>query len=307
MDIRSFTHQVGDIEDITSLKTFYNKKNKLNELPLDGIVLKMDNLAIQKRLGHHDGTPYWALAWKFPSPVVTTTVQDIRWTIGRTGQITVLLELEPIQIQGVTLSTVSAGPAEYFLSLDIAKNDTVGVTLKGASTPVLGNILLRPKNRLKVQIPEQNQYSGLTCLSYSPDCSEQFLSRLLWLTGSHGMDIPGINRTVLEGLIQSGKLKQLSDVLQLTEKDISQEAIKVIQNHQLSLAQAILTLGIPEVGKKRSDLLADEAKNWKTIQQASSKQLQEWIKCSDKEAENIISYLHSREILLLVRHLSEDG
>ncbi len=138
------TVQVKDLDDIGRLK---NKYHNQNSLPLDGVVIKLDSLAIQKRMGHLDGTPYWALAWKFPSTTASTTITDIRWTIGRTGQITIILGLKPVQLQGITVSSVNGGPIEHFQNLDFAVSDTMSVALKGAATPVMGNALLRPDHR----------------------------------------------------------------------------------------------------------------------------------------------------------------
>ncbi|WP_281646143.1 helix-hairpin-helix domain-containing protein [Parendozoicomonas sp. Alg238-R29] len=296
MKTEQFSHKVTDIDSVLKLRAFYGKTSSKVTFPMDGIVLKMNNLAVQERLGHLDGTPYWALAWKFPPQRAVSQIQGINWSVGRTGQVTIILDIAPIKLQGITISNVNAGPLTYFAKRDIAVSDSVEIYLKGAATPVLGHTILRPTNRQPVALPDFSPYNGLSCLEVSASCKEQFIARVKWLTGRNGLSIPQFDQQFIEQLISEEKLQRLSDIFKLTPSTIEQEAYRSLHNHTLSLDQALRALGIPEVGRKKSEWLAKHGKNWSTIQKASINDLQAWLKASEQEAQTIKAYLNSREI-----------
>ena len=299
----SQTHKVQSLNDITALLHNYKLQHKKKQLPLDGIVLKIDSKAIQNRLGHNSGTPRWALAWKFPPQTTTSKVKDIRWTIGRTGQITILLDITPVHLDGIKIQTINAGPVKHTKSLDIAISDTISVALKGAATPVLGQVIIRPPSRSRIELPEQSQYNGLTCLTLTEGCRDQFIARVEWLTGQHGMNLPNFSQGKIKSLIDAGKVKKLKDVFLLKPPDISLETLNIIQTTHLSLVQAIRALGIPAVGRKKSEWLADRGKNWKNIIQANPSTIRAWLKLSQKEADIAFTYLNSTDIQSLIKHL----
>ncbi len=290
-DTAAFTHPVKTLDDILYLRQKYNKEQSaLDALPLDGIVLKLDNLTIQKRLGHLDGTPYWALAWKFPAKQAVTEVKRVYWTIGRTGQVTTLLELQPVTIQGITVQNVHIGPVDYLSSLDIAAGDSISVKLKGAATPVFGKVITRPEYRKLPTLPDTTLFNPMTCLTYTPHCKEQFSARLQWLTARTGLS-QVVSSTQIQQGINNGSLTTLIDLLKSTPRP------------DISLADSIRALGIPEVGRKRSELLAEKGKNWKTIQNVSVDNLKSWLKVSTDEAETIKRYLKLQPVKTLGDYL----
>lgn len=289
-----FTHKVKTLEDVARLRTYYGEKPV--PIPMDGIVLKMQNLAVQEQLGHLDGTPYWALAWKFPAESAVSKITGINWSVGRTGQVTVILEISPVDLQGVTVSSVNAGPLAYFSKQNIAVEDTVSLSLKGAATPVLGSVVMRPKERKVVTLPDTSLYNGSSCLEVSPVCREQFIARVKWLTGRNGLNLPAFHQSGIEKLIDDKKLLGLSDLFTLTEADIGKENHLILKTQKLSLNQAIRALSIPDIGRKRSELLAKQGKNWENIQKALFNELKEWLIISDQQANEIKHFLEKREI-----------
>ncbi|CAM3760172.1 hypothetical protein [Parendozoicomonas haliclonae] len=302
-NITASTHPVKDLYDVASLRNQYSLKNRMEDIPMDGIVLKLGSTTIQQRLGHLDGTPYWAIAWKFPSTTKATSIKDITWTIGRTGQVTVIVEVEPVTVNGITITRVNIGPEEYFSSQDIAIHDTISVSLKGAATPVHGKVLNRPEHRHHTTVPAQNRFNGMTCLRYSPECKEQFLSRVLWLIGNNGLDMPSVDKRDIQTLIEEGKIHTLADLFTLTEDELPQPALDILKEPQLSLAQSLRALGIPEIGQKRADKLAEKARNWSAVFKTSPEQIQDWLGCSSNKAQMMHDYIHSPEITALAQQL----
>ncbi len=305
---RQHTTPVRSLKEVVQLRESYHRQTHTDAAPLtfpmDGIVLKLDRATARSRLGHRDGTPRWARAWKFPAQTEVTSVTDIQWRVGRTGKITVMLELAPVDLSGITVSRVNIGPKQYFENLDIARYDTVSLSLKGAATPVFGKVLSRPGNRIKTEVPEQSRYTALTCLSdASKDCRKQFMARLLWLTGPNGLDLPTVDVRLLEQLVSRGVLQELSQLFTLPDGSLPKEALTTLHNHQLSLEQAIRALGIPAVGQKRSGTLAKKAGRWQLILEASKAQLQGWLNCSPQQAEKMHSYLQKNEIKAVANQL----
>lgn len=301
--VQQHTHPVKSLREVARLRSDYQHQHHREQMPLDGIVIKMEKTTIQNRLGYLDGTPYWALGWKFPATSAATTVSDIAWSIGRTGQITAVLELESVELDGLSVSRVNIGPISYFAKLDIARDDTVIVALKGGATPVFKQVIHRPESRRPTSLPDQSRFNPLTCLQPQDGCHEQFMARLLWLTGNHGLDLPAITAPELEELVDRKKIQQLHHLFTLTNAELSQQTIDALHNHNQPLAQAIRALGIPEVGRKRSKLLAVRAGSWPAIENASVAQLQEWLNSSAGEATIIKIFLEKSEVQALSYYL----
>ena len=301
--VQQHTHPVKSLREVARLRSDYQHQHHREQMPLDGIVIKMEKTTIQNRLGYLDGTPYWALGWKFPATSAATTVSGIDWSIGRTGQITAVLELEPVPLSGLTVSRVNIGPISHFIKLDIARDDTVIVALKGGATPVFKQVIHRPDNRRPTPLPDQRRFNPLTCLQPQDGCHEQFMARLLWLIGKHGLELPAITAPELEELVDSKKIQQLHHLFTLTNAELSQQTIDVLRNHNLPLEQAIRALGIPEVGRKRSRLLAERAGNWQAIQNASAVQIEEWLNSSMGEAITIKHFLEKPEVQAVSHYL----
>ncbi|MTI15615.1 helix-hairpin-helix domain-containing protein [Sansalvadorimonas verongulae] len=305
MPTEALTHKVRTIDDVSRLRVQYGNNQDALPIPMDGIVLKMENLAIQERLGHLDGTPYWALAWKFPPHSIVSQVMEVNWTVGRTGQVTVILEIQPVELQGVTISSINVGPLAYFVKQNIAIADTVSLALKGAAVPVLGTVILRPEDRKPVELPDTSLYHGLSCLEVSPVCKEQFIARVKWLTGRNGLNLPAFHQPDIEALISSKKLIGLSDIFDMTIDDIGRENFIALKKQKLSLDQALRALGIPEVGRKKSEWLAKHGKSWDRIQKASKEDIKTWLKVSEQEATDIKRYLQKPEIRKTAKGLLE--
>ncbi len=303
-DTISHTYQVQDIVEIVSLRQNYEIKDKKGVLPLDGVVIKFDNTATQKRLGHRDGTPYWALAWKLPSHSSVSKVSGIRWTIGRTGKITVILDITPTIIKGIEIRSLNVGPIKHFKTLDIAISDSISIALKGAAIPILSKVLVRPAARNFPKLPDPAQYNGMTCMELSDGCREQFIARVQWLTGRNGLDLPGFHYNRINNLVSLGRIKKLQDIFKLEADDIGAEADIILKTPYLSLVQLIRALGIPKVGRKKSGWLAKEGKSWSIISSTSEKQIKQWLKLSSAEASAVKSYLNHPEIKALASYLA---
>ncbi len=289
-----FTHLAMSISEIQKLRNHYANHEKLPFL-LDGVVLKVDSLNYRRQSGWAYDNPNWAMAWKFPSITRITEVTDINFTIGRTGRITPVLRLTPVKISGKTISRVSLGSVNKLQEKGVAIGDKISVALKGAAIPVLDKVVFQSPIRQFPVWPEADRYNADTCLSVQPDCEQQFLARARWLIGSDGLNWPeNAQNTVLEG-IQTGKIKQLADVLYQAPKTVDTP----------SMAAQIRALSIPGIGLIKSRELAKHFTNWQELQNASEQDLIESAGLTESTIKTMQHYLQKVEIREVILRLEE--
>lgn len=186
--------------------------------------------------------------------------------MGRTGNITPVLQLAPAAIGGRTIQQVSLGSINNLTDKDIAIGDQVSVQLKGAATPAFGLVVLRPKHRTQPTLPDSAKYNAFTCLELKPGCEEQLMARIKWL--GMQLDIPFLHEPLINKLMTNKAINRFSDAFSVSESDLKQAGLDEHTSkqllstlnvlHRVSLESQISALSIPQVGKSR-------AKNWQPI------------------------------------------
>ncbi|WP_248917714.1 NAD-dependent DNA ligase LigB [Pseudomonas entomophila] len=184
----------------------------------DGVILRQDARPPAQRWRAQ--APYWIAAWKYPFSQALAQVRNIDFRIGRTGRITPLLQLEPIQLDDRRISQVSLGSLARWTRLDIRPGDQVAVSLAGLTIPRVDSVVHRSPLRVAVVAPDPADHHLLSCWQASAACQEQFLARLAWLGGNKGLDMAGVGTGVWRQLVESGKVTTLSDWLALTREDL---------------------------------------------------------------------------------------
>lgn len=155
--------------------------------------------------------PSWAVAWKYPPSEVLAEVRGVEFAIGRTGRITPVVELEPIALDGRTIRRVNAGSLARWKRLDVRAGDHVAISLAGMTIPHLDSVVWRSPARADIDVPDASKFDALTCWHSTDGCESQFLARLEWLGGKHGLDL-GIGRETWESLVDAGAIASLVDV-----------------------------------------------------------------------------------------------
>ncbi len=278
-----YTHRVRTVSEVTHWRKYYADTSNHYPFLMDGIVLKPDNLSLRSRMGWNQQFPLWSIAWKFPAKSGATRVSDIEFHIGSTGQITPVLILEPVNIQGETIRRVSLGSIQNLKKKDIATGDRISIQLKGAATPVFHRLLIRATNRKQPVFPDQNQYNAFSCLSYSQACEQQLTARLVRLTGRKGLNLPELDKHIIQRLIQNGVIHNLSRILVLHEKELLQAGMSETQTRQYLLAlqslqkipfqQQLMALSLPGIGKSKARKLSGHFRNWAELRNASDSHL----------------------------------
>jgi len=249
---------------------------------VDGVVVKVDDDALQERLGSKTRSPRWAVAYKFPPRQGTTTVKDIRIQVGRTGALTPVADLEPVGIGGVTVSHATLHNQDEVRRLDVRVGDAVLVERAGDVIPKVVQVIRdrRPKGAVPFEMPRSCPVCG-GGVEITPDeplsycthlsCPAQVKGRLLHFASRLAMDIEGLGEKLVDQLVDRGMVKDPADLYRLTEDDLrglrkhpgkaEKGAANLLAQMEKSRAAAtlprlLLGLGIRHVGEATARDLA---------------------------------------------------
>lgn len=159
--------------------------------------------------------PSWAVAWKYPPAVALARVRGVDFHIGRSGRITPVLQLDPVRLDDKRVTHVSAGSLARWKRLDARVDDEVSIRLAGLTIPHLERVVWRSPARTPLKVPDPQRYGRFSCWHPTAGCRRQFLARLVWLSGRHGLRIKGLGEGTWRALIQAGKLHGLLDWMDL--------------------------------------------------------------------------------------------
>ncbi|MGI9273351.1 MAG: helix-hairpin-helix domain-containing protein [Endozoicomonas sp.] len=310
-----FTYKVESLAEAKQLRDKLQNPEKPLPFLLDGVVLKLSNLKLRKALGWKNDEPAWALAWKFPAQAAVSTITDIQFRIGRTGNITPVVYVEPVTIGGETIRKLSLGSSANLKRKGMAIGDEISIQLKGAATPVAGKVLIRPENRQAPQFLDSKRYNAFTCLQLSPGCKEQLLSRLRWFAGKTALQLPHLQEPVLRSLLEKGAIKSLPDIMTVPSSALAEAGLEPGQINELltSLKKAgatpfdrqLRSMSLPGIGKARSKKLATFCKNWQRLLELSQKEVQEMAGIGPAEYQSLKQYLQQPEVQALVKHFRQ--
>ncbi|MTZ13762.1 NAD-dependent DNA ligase LigB [Pseudomonas sp. JL972] len=186
----------------------------------DGVVLRQGRRPPAERW--QASPPHWAVAWKYPPRSALAQVRRVEFRIGRRGRITPLLQLDPVHLDDRRIARVSLGSLKRWQTLDIRPGDQVAIRLAGLTIPQLDSVVWRSPQRAAVQTPDPRRYHALSCWQATPGCEQQFLARLAWLSGKHGLAIPETGPGTWRALLDAGLLPDLLAWLELDAARLQQ-------------------------------------------------------------------------------------
>ncbi|MEO8999348.1 MAG: NAD-dependent DNA ligase LigB [Rhodanobacter sp.] len=221
--------------------------------------------------------PGWAVAWKYPAASALAEVRAVKFTVGRSGRITPVLELVPVQLDDHRVQRVSVGSLQRWQQLDIRPGDQVEVVLAGLTIPRLQSVAWRTQQRAVVTPPDPLAHDRLSCWQAAPGCEQQFRARLLWLGGKQGLQLDGLGADTWQALIDAGLIHSLLDWMDLTPAQLatvpglgSTRAAALAQTfaaaRERPFARWLRALGMPASG-------TDGLSGWAAL---SSRGLDEW-------------------------------
>lgn len=303
------------------------------ELPyeIDGIVIKVNDLAAQKSLGYTVKYPKWAVAYKFPAEKVITKLTDIVCTVGRTGQITPNAVLEPIKVAGSTIRRATLHNYPYIVSKDLKIGDYVYLHKAGDVIPeVVGPVLeRRPSDAKNYQMITECPICGtkleltdskidLYCPNIS--CPARKINSLIHFISRDAMNIDGLGEQIIEDFYNMGLIKDIPDIYTLSKdkedlielegfgnKSVSNLLISIENSKNNSLERLLNGLGISGVGVKSAKLLASRYGTMRNLMNASAEELVKIKDIGNILAENISNYFDNPANRILISRLEELG
>lgn len=303
------------------------------ELPyeIDGIVIKVNDLAAQKSLGYTVKYPKWAVAYKFPAEKVITKLTDIVCTVGRTGQITPNAVLEPIKVAGSTIRRATLHNYPYIVSKDLKIGDYVYLHKAGDVIPeVVGPVLeRRPSDAKNYQMITECPICGtkleltdskidLYCPNIS--CPARKINALIHFISRDAMNIDGLGEQIIEDFYNMGLIKDIPDIYTLSKdkedlielegfgnKSVSNLLISIENSKNNSLERLLNGLGISGVGVKSAKLLASRYGTMRNLMNASAEELVKIKDIGNVLAENISNYFDNPANRILISRLEELG
>lgn len=313
-------------QSISEIWAFAEKIRALRsslEYQIDGIVIKVDELKDQKKLGNTAKNPRWAIAYKFAAEQAHSRIHGITVQVGRTGILTPVAELEPVFLAGSTISRASLHNEEEIQRKDIRVGDLATIEKGGDVIPKVISIdpAHRPADSKPWQMPLHCPACGARVMRVSGEvavrcsnengCTEQKIRRLIYFAGKEAMDIEHMGEKVVMQLVQRGFVNEPSDIYTLTKEQLSQLTgfkDKSVQNllasieksKQVTLARFIMALGIKHVGTGTAELLASKAGSIEQLSTLSVEKLKEMEGIGDKVALAIVDFFalpaHQQEI-----------
>jgi DNA ligase (NAD+) len=213
------TEPVSSLEQVRHAYQRYLLARDQLPFAADGIVVKVDRLALREILGEGARAPFWAAAWKFAPETATTVISRIVWTTGRTGRSTPVAEVVPVNLAGVKVARVSLQNAELVQRLRLAAGDTVVIALVGDIIPrVIG---VKGKGEAAPCAPTVATTAAQACLTDLPGCREQFLARAVHFVSKQGLNIPGLGPRRMRKLVEARLVRDLPSILRLRPEQLA--------------------------------------------------------------------------------------
>jgi DNA ligase (NAD+) len=302
---------------------------KREKLPyeIDGVVIKVNSTAIQNELGYTAKAPRWAIAYKYPARQETTVVNDIIVQVGRTGTLTPVAVLEPVQVGGVTVSRSTLHNLDEIERLGLQIGDTVLIERAGEVIPHVLKVVKAGKNRKPFKMPKNCPECGSAihhvdgevayrCVNAA--CPAKRKESLLHFAGRHAMNIDGLGDKIVDQLVDKGLAKDVADLYSLRLEDVTaleRMAEKSAQNlldeieasKKNSLARLIYALGIQFVGERTAQLLAEHFSSLEELAAAKEEQLIEVPEVGPKVAASIVEFFAEPANLKLIKKLRKAG
>lgn len=320
------------VNSIDEVMEFIQEKNDARkELPydIDGVVIKLDDLHDHEIMGNTIRYPKWACAYKFPAEVVQTKLNDIKFTVGRTGQVTPNAILEPVMVMGSLISKATLHNEEYCITKDIRIGDIVRIIKAGDVIPRVESVVMdmRPANTKPFEFIKECPICGSTLVKKdaayyckNDDCSKKDIEGLIHFVSRDTMNIEGFGDATLEDFYNLGYIKRISDIYHLNkyidelkliegfgEKSIKNLTDAIENSKSNSLEKLLFALGIRYVGKKTAKILAKEFKNIDNLIAADFDSLNRIRDIGDVIAKSVVDYFYSEENLELIQELKNLG
>ncbi|MFH2246073.1 NAD-dependent DNA ligase LigB [Enterobacter sichuanensis] len=278
----------------------------------DGIVVRSSDVPPGDSWLPGEGN--WVVAWKYSPAAQVAEVRDIRFTVGRTGKISVVATLEAVQLDDKQVQRVSLGSVARWQRLDIAPGDQIQVSLAGQGIPRFDKVVWRGTDRQKPE-PPATRFHSLSCFYASPECMEQFFARLTWLSSKQVLNIEGLGESGWRTLWQAHQFEHLFSWLLLTQAQLQatpgfSSARGLALWHQFNLVREqpfirwLMALGVPLT---QASLKAMGDVTWQKLSGRNAKDWQTLPGTGEEKARKIVAFIHDPGVAGLASWLGQQG
>ena len=316
-----------NVKDITNYIDSLSEKRDNLPFEIDGVVLKVDNLEDEKRLGFTSRVPRWGIAYKFPAKEVLTTLKEIKFTVGRTGKITPNAIFSPVHVSGSLVSKATLHNSDYCIDKDVRVGDTISIRKAGDVIPEVVEVKL--DRRKEDSVPFKMIENCPMCNSVlvrkdanhyckNEHCPSRKIESLIHFSSRDAMYIEGFGESIVEDFYNLGYLKNIDDFYTLDkykdelmllegfgEKSISKLLESASNSKKNSLERLLFGLGIRYVGKKTAKILSKYYKTMDNLIKADFDELKSINDIGDVIAKSIVDYFSDEKNINLINRLKE--
>src|SRR5579859_8020279 len=315
------------IEEVVKYCEAWDSRREKLPYEIDGVVIKVNSVGIQNELGFTSKSPRWAIAYKYPARQETTVVNDIQVNVGRTGALTPVAFLEPVQIGGVTVSRSTLHNMDEVERLGVQIGDTVLVERAGEVIPHVLKVVKEGKNRKPFRMPKTCPECGskihrvegevaYRCLNAA--CPAKRRESLLHYASRHAMNIDGLGEKIVDQLVEKNmvrdvadlyalKLEEVAELERMGEKSAQNLLDEIAASKKNELSRLFYALGILFVGERTGQLLAEHFSSLDELAEATQEQLEEVPEVGPKVANSIVQFFSEPANRQLIKKLEKAG
>ena len=323
--------KVNNIKELMEYIDYWTINRPKLAYEIDGIVIKVNDLNDQEKLGFTARTPKWAIAYKFPPEEVLTKVKKIVFTVGRTGQVTPSADLEPVRVMGSLIARATLHNEDYVKEKDIREGDIVSIKKAGDVIPEIVKVILdRREKDLKPfemidncpmcgsRLSKKEGESAYYC--HNNECPSRMQERLVHFTSRHAMNITGFGDAIIEDFYNRGYLKNVLDFYHLDRfkeelmelegfgsKSINNLLEEIENSKNNSLERLLFGLSIRHVGEKTADILGAKFKNIDNLMNASYDDIASVYDIGPTIAKSVVNYFSDEDNIKLINDLKSEG
>lgn len=315
-DVHEIIHCINEIDVV---------KNKLDVM-IDGMVIKINKVPPREKIGFTAKFPKWAMAYKFEAQEATTLLKSVTWQVGRSGRVTPIAELEPVELAGATIRRATLNNIDDIRRKDVYENARVFVRRSNEVIPEIMGLAEKNENSKKIVEPTVCPSCGSTLIKKGPllfcpnhlGCKEQVVDRLAHFASRDAFNIEGFSEKTASLVYDKLNVRKVSDIYKITEEDLlkldsfkekkSQNIINSIKNSKkIDFSRFLYALGIPEIGNKTAKDLARKFENLNNLGTATKEKLLEVDDIGEVIADNIISFFKDKDNLDEIQNLFNVG
>ena len=300
-NVQEIIHEINEVDIV---------KSKL-DVQIDGMVIKINDVSHREEIGFTSKFPKWAIAYKFAAQEATTLLKEVVWQVGRSGRVTPIANLEPVELAGAKIQRATLNNIDDIRRKDIYENAKVFIRRSNEVIPEIMGLAEKTENSKKIEPPKVCPSCGKELLQKGPllycenhfGCKDQVVDRIVHFASREGFDIEGLSDKTVLALYENLEIRKISDLFKLTKEDLlkldkfkdkkADNLINAIQNSKkIDLNKFLFSLGIQEVGSKTAKDLAKTFKSLSNLKNAKKEDILEVEDIGEVIADNIVSFFH---------------